>query len=177
MNSRKPDLKKPTDNRRKVSHSENEKPINPGRREHQCTLCSHAQREEVERAFLNWTSTSRMGKQYGLSRDSIYRHAHALGLMDKRRRNVRAALEKIIEKAGDVEVSATAVVSAVAAYAKINANGQWIERSEHVSLNELFDRMTPQEMENYAANGTLPTWFERTVGATPTNSQGGSNVQ
>jgi hypothetical protein len=54
-----------------------------------------------------------MGKQYGLSRDSIYRHAHALGLMDKRRRNVRAALEKIIEKAGDVEVSATAVVSAV----------------------------------------------------------------
>ena len=118
-----------------------------------------------------------MGKQYGLSRDSIYRHAHALGLMDKRRRNVRAALEKIIEKAGDVEVSATAVVSAVAAYAKINANGQWIERSEHISLNELFDRMTPQEMENYAANGTVPTWFERTLGATPTNSQGGSNVQ
>jgi hypothetical protein len=39
---------------------------------------------------------------------------NALGLMEKRRRNVRAALEKIIEKAGDVEVSATAVVSAVA---------------------------------------------------------------
>jgi hypothetical protein len=114
--------------------------------------------------------------------------------MDKRRRNVRAALENIIEKAGDVEVSATAVVSAVAAYAKINANGQWIERSEHISLNELFDRMTPQEMENYAANGTVltwfeqemenyaangtvPTWFERTLGATPTNGQGGSNVQ
>src|SRR6266853_4529376 len=74
-------------------------------------------------------------------------------------------------------VTATAVVSAVAAYAKINANGQWIERSEHISLNELFDRMTPQEMENYAANGTVPTWFERTLGATPTNSQGGSNVQ
>ena len=84
---------------------------------------------------------------------------------------MRAALEKIIEKAGDVEVSATAVVSAVAAYAKINANGQWIERSEHISLNELFDRMTPQEMENYAANGTVPTWFERTLGATPTNSR------
>jgi hypothetical protein len=169
MNSQKTDRKKPSENRGNVRHSENNKPINPGRHEYQCT--------EVERAFLNWTSTSRMGKQYGLSRDSIYRHAHALGLMDKRRRNVRAALEKIIEKAGDVEVSATAVVSAVAAYAKINANGQWIERSEHISLNELFDRMTPQEMENYAANGTLPTWFERTVGATPTNSQGGSNVQ
>lgn len=80
-----------------------------------------------------------------------------------------AALEKIIEKAGDVEVSATAVVSAMAAIAKINANGQWIERSEHVSLNEPFDRMTPQEMENYTANRTLPTWFERMLGATPSN--------
>jgi hypothetical protein len=69
------------------------------------------------------------------------------------------------------------VVSAVAAYAKINANGQWIERSEHISLNELFDRMTPQEMEIYAKEGTVPTWFDRKLGATPTNSQGGSNVQ
>jgi hypothetical protein len=151
--------------------------VNPGRHEYHCTICSHTKREEIERALLNWNSPSSISKQYGVSRDSIYRHANALGLMDKRRRNVRAALEKIIEKAGDVEVSATAVVSAVAAYAKINANGQWIERSEHVSLNELFDRMTPQEMENYAANGTLPTWFERTLGATPTNSQGGPNVQ
>lgn len=176
MNSQKPDRKKPSQNRDNVRHSKSNKPVNPGRHEYHCTICSHAQCEEVEEAFLNWTSLSLMGKQYSVSRDSIYRHAHALGLMDKRRRNVRAALEKIIEKAGDVEVSATAVVSAVAAYAKINANGQWIERSEHTSLNELFDRMTPQEMESYAANGTLPTWFERTLGATPTNSQGGSNV-
>jgi hypothetical protein len=177
MNSQKPDRKRPSQNRGNVRHNENEKPINPGRHEYHCTICSHSKREEIERALLNWSSPSSISKQYSVSRDSIYRHANALGLMEKRRRNVRAALEKIIEKAGDVEVSATAVVNAVAAYAKINANGQWIERSEHVSLNELFDRMTPQEMENYAATGTLPTWFERTLGATPTNSQGGSNVQ
>jgi len=155
----------------------NKKPVNPGRHEYHCTICSHAQREELERAFLNWNSPSSISKLYSVSRDSIYRHAHALGLMEKRRRNVRAALEKIIEKAGDVEASATAVVSAVAAYAKINANGQWVERSEHVSLNELFDRMTPQEMEMYAKEGTVPTWLERTLGATPPNSQGGSNVE
>jgi hypothetical protein len=173
MNSQKPDRKKPSENRGNVRHNENNKPINPGRHEYHCTICSHSKREEIERALLNWSSPSSISKQHSVSRDSIYRHAHALGLMEKRRRNVRAALEKIIEKAGDVEVTATAVVSAVAAYAKINANGQWIERSEHISLNQLFDRMTPQEMENYAANGTLPTWFERTLGATPTNSQGG----
>ena len=37
--------------------------------------------------------------------------------MAKRRRNVSSALERIIEQAGEVEASAAAVVSAVAAYA------------------------------------------------------------
>jgi hypothetical protein len=73
---------------------------------------------------------------------------------------IRFALERIIEKAGDVEASAAAVVSAVAAYAKINANGQWVDRSECVNLNELFERMTRDEMEAYAKEGVLPAWFE-----------------
>jgi hypothetical protein len=37
--------------------------------------------------------------------------------------NVRAALERIIERVGDTEVTASAVVSAVQALAKINAAG------------------------------------------------------
>ena len=79
-------------------------------------------------------------------RASVYRHAHALGLFLKRQRNIRAALERIIEHAGEVEVTASGVVSAVQAYSKINAAGQWIQRSEHVNLNELFERMTQQEL-------------------------------
>jgi hypothetical protein len=53
-------------------------------------------------------------------------------------RNVRAAIERIIEKAGEVEVTASAVVGVVQAYAKINANGQWVDQSQQVNLNELF---------------------------------------
>lgn len=34
-------------------------------------------------------------------------------------------LEKIIERAGEVEVNAAAVVSAASAYARINTAGQW----------------------------------------------------
>jgi hypothetical protein len=175
MNSQKPDRKKPTEDRGNVRHTEKNKPVNPGRHEHHCTICSHANREELDRAFLNWASPSHLSKQYGVSRDSIYRHAHALGLMEKRRRNVRAALERIIEKAGEVEASATAVVSAVSAYAKINASGQWVERSEHVNLNELFERMSREEMEAYAKDGMLPLWFEQAVGATGIDSRGNSN--
>jgi len=80
---------------------------------------------------------------------------------------VRAALERIIEKAVEVDVTAAAVVAAIQAYSKINAAGQWVDRSEHLDLNELFHRMTQQEPEVYAKDGTLPDWFRLTLGATP----------
>jgi hypothetical protein len=63
----------------------------------------------------------------------------------------------------------------VAAYAKINANGQWVDRSECINLNELFERMTREEMEAYASEGALPAWFEQAVGATDPCSRGGSD--
>jgi hypothetical protein len=99
MEPRKPDRKKPTEDRRNVGQSEIDKPISPGRHEYHCTICSHAQRGEIERAFLDWTSLSSISKQFSVSRDSVYRHAHALGLMERRRRNVRAALEQITASA------------------------------------------------------------------------------
>ncbi len=37
--------------------------------------------------------------------------------------------------------------------------GQRVERRETVDLNKLFDRMTPDELDGYARNGTLPKWF------------------
>lgn len=97
--------------------------------------------------------------------------------MDKRRRNVRGALEILIEKAGDVEVNAAAVVSAVSALARINGQGIWIERTENINLNALFDRMTAEELEAYARDGRLPDWFEATVGATAEDSDGGDDEQ
>ena len=45
---------------------------------------------------------------------------------------------------------AVARFPAVRAYAKINAAGEWIDRSETVSLNDIFDRMSTQELEAYA---------------------------
>jgi hypothetical protein len=135
--------------------------VNLGRHRRNCTVCGHAQCAEIEADFVGWRSPAAIAEEYGLAdRASVYRHANALGLSDKRKRNVRAALERIIEKAGDVDVTASAVVAAVQAYSKINAAGQWIDRTEQVSLNDLFDRMSSDELEQYAQHGTLPKWFE-----------------
>jgi hypothetical protein len=70
-----------------------------------------------------------------------------------------------------VEVTASAVVSAIQAYSKINSAGQWIDRSEQVSLNDLFDRMSTQELEGYAQNGTLPAWFQAATEPLQTQQQ------
>jgi len=144
-----------------------QKTINSGRHAAECKICPHPSREEIERDFINWRSPVAIAKQYKLAnRATVYRHAHALGLFPKRQRNVRAALEKIIERAGEVEVNATAVVSAVSAYARINAAGNWVERSERIDLNQLFDRMTVAELELYVRHGKLPAWFTGVTEAT-----------
>jgi hypothetical protein len=133
---------------------------NRGRHQRNCSVCSHAQREEIESDFIAWRSPAAIAQEFGLAdRASVYRHAHAFGLFAKRQRNIRAALERIIERADSVDVTSSAVVSAIAAYSKINSAGQWIDRTEQVSLNDLFDRMSTAELEEYAQTGTLPAWF------------------
>ena len=140
-------------------------PVSLGRHKRNCTVCAHDQREEIESAFIGWCSPATIATEYGLAdRASVYRHAHALGLFPKRQRNIRAALERIIERVGEVDVTASAVVAAIQAYAKINAAGEWIDRTETTSMNDLFERMSNQELESYAQTGALPEWFRATAG-------------
>jgi hypothetical protein len=63
------------------------------------------------------------------------------------------------------------VVQAIQAYARINSAGEWVDRPEQVNLNELFERMTRDELAAYAREGALPDWFTTIVGATPADSQ------
>lgn len=68
-------------------------------------------------------------------------------------------------------MTSAAVVAAVQAYAKINSLGQWVEPIARVSQNDLFERMTREELYAYPKYGTLPPWFQKAVGATDSVSQ------
>jgi hypothetical protein len=150
-----------------------EKPVSLGRHETNCKVCQHPERVTIEEEFISWKSPSQIAKDWNLrDRTTLYRHAWATGLMEKRRRNVRAALESIIERGADVEVTAAAIVQAVAAYARINSEGRLVERSERVDLNQLFERMSQGELLRYAETGKLPDWFEQTVGKPATPEHG-----
>jgi len=149
------------------------KPVSLGRHEQNCKICEHPDRENIERDFIAWRSPITITKEYKLSnRATVYRHAHAFGLFVKRQRNIRAALERIIERTDNVQVNASAVVAAVVAYSKINSDGRFVERSERIDLNALFEKMSKDELLKYAEIGKLPDWFEQTVGKSATEGRG-----
>jgi len=53
-----------------------------------------------------------------------------------------------------------------------------IDRTENISLNDLFERMSVSQLEIYARDGTLPGWFSEQRGfstATVNNGNGGKN--
>ena len=137
------------------------------RHKRNCSICAHEKRNEIEAEFVAWRSPEALAQEYGFAdRASVYRHAHALGLFVKRQRNIRAALERIIERVGDVEITCSAVVAAIQAYAKINAAGQWIDPSDRLTLHDLYQRMSPHELNAYALDGKLPQWFSSLVNET-----------
>lgn len=107
------------------------------RHRRKCTVCKHAERDAIEEAFLHWVSPEFITEQFDLPDwSTLYRHAHATGLFAQRRRNVRFALENVIERADDVEViTAAGLVRAVRAYACLTDSGEWVEPASHVIVS------------------------------------------
>jgi hypothetical protein len=54
---------------------------------------------------------------------------------------------------------------AIQAHVKINSIGPWIDRTETVSRNDLFHRISAQELEALAKTSALPERRETTVSA------------
>lgn len=108
--------------------SATEHPIDLAQHQRRCTICHHPDRESIEQAFLQWRSPHHMLQEFKITdRTTIYRHAHALGLFAKRRRNLRAALENVIEESETIHPSGTELIAAVRAMTCLKDNGDWIE--------------------------------------------------
>ena len=85
--------------------------------ERRCRICGHPERDAIEEAFLQWRSGLTIQLEFQLgSRTTIFRHAHAFGLFERRRRNLRFSLEHIIEGAERVKPTAPGVLRAIQAY-------------------------------------------------------------
>jgi hypothetical protein len=141
--------------------------VSLGRHESQCRICAHARREQIEEEWMNWGNTTLIAERNGVSRDGIYRHAHALGLSDKRRRNVLMAAEKMIERVDTIPISSSAILSAIRIVAKINSEEQEEDPARGMDPKELFQRMRQDERLAFASDGSLPAWFTKATPGDP----------
>jgi len=109
-----------------------------------CGLCNHPSRAAIEFDFLNWRNPFDLVNSYGLrSLSTIYRHAHATGLLGRRRLNMRFALERIVERVGEVPVTASAVIRSIRAITRINDAGEWVDPPSRVIISRE-DAVEPQ---------------------------------
>jgi hypothetical protein len=127
------------------------------RHEDGCTVCKHPRRQEIEDAFCDWSSLGSIADEFTLNRNAISRHANATGLRDKRRCNLRTVLERIIEGSDDNRIKPTVLINAVCALAKINARGEWVERTQPVNYNDVFSKMSTEELKRYVMDGAPPS--------------------
>lgn len=66
--------------------------VSVGRHMRARSVCAHQEREEIEVVFIVWRSPAAIAGQYGpADRAGFYRRAYALGLIQKRQRNVRGS--------------------------------------------------------------------------------------
>ncbi len=108
-----------------------------------CTICHHPERQAIEEEFIHWHSPRIIEHSYAVGARSVYRHARALGLFERRAIHLRDALGHIIEKVENTSITSDAVVRAVYAHSHLSSSGRWVEeRSLVVSSN----RLAPPEL-------------------------------
>jgi hypothetical protein len=145
----------------------------------QCTVCKHPACQDIEFQFINWISPDVLADACGLSYDAIIRHAHALGLFEKRQHNFRRLLERGIEHINFCRLNNSQAISLAKLYVKINMAEQAAEKTQAANLKKAFERIAPTEREACAQDGSVPACLPATnselADASPEGEKGGQD--
>ncbi|MGH9734441.1 MAG: hypothetical protein ACRD8A_07620 [Candidatus Acidiferrales bacterium] len=111
-------------------------PPDLARHSRRCLVCSHPDRDAIEAEFIRWRSPIRIAEEYGIAdRKSIYRHAHATGLMHRRRCEASRVLEHVLERAESTPTEEFDVITrALRLYTHLDVDARFREpvRTHHV---------------------------------------------
>lgn len=132
---------------KKLVRSRRGVPPSAFRHDRKCSVCRHAERDEIDREFLHWRSPETIAKDYGIAHhSSIYRHARATGLFAQRAAHLKISLAPIIEQSMVVPATADSVIRAVIACAHLNDEGEWVNPPKRV-LHESTKCAAPQPQD------------------------------
>ncbi len=103
--------------------------VDPERHARKCAICQSEDRAEIEELFLHWISVGYIASMYSEipNRMTIHRHVYATGLYEFRRRNLRSALDRLVENADTCKVTGDCVLRAIRAHSRLSEDGRWRE--------------------------------------------------
>jgi hypothetical protein len=108
--------------------SSGDAPPSPERHSRKCSICNHPDREAIDEAFLHWAHGNAIVHDYKLpSLSCLYRHAHAVGLWNQRRRKVLSALDRIIERVDAAKLTGHAILRAIEISCRFSDDGIYKE--------------------------------------------------
>lgn len=147
---------RPPVNSRRIRRADDDDPANISRHRRLCVICHHEDKYAIEQAFLAWHRPNDIKHEFRLpNRMCIYRHARAAGLFEKRARNLRSALEKVMEESTCRPPSADSIIRAVRVYGCLDANGRWVEPARNLIITHNTHR-DPHPEPAPARRGGLP---------------------
>lgn len=143
-----------------------ERAVSLGRHKSQCSLCRHPDREEIEREWVGWGNTTQLAQKSKLSRDCIYRHMHALRLDGRRQNNIKAAFERIIERADTVPLTGSTIIATLKAYTLLCEREEGSQK-KGPPQKELLEHMSKHERDGFTQDGSHPVSSSSEIDASP----------
>lgn len=131
-----------------------------------CAICNHPDCDSIESDFVNWRSETTIALGYQLpSRSSVYRHAAAAGLIERRRANLRGVCERIIERVDEAPPSGMAVLRALRIYSQITEDGHWVDPPKHSLVTHVHVTSAEPQSSTEAPSGVHSDVFIGTPSA------------
>ena len=109
-----------------------------------CMVCHHPEREAIEEEYLNWHSPTKSASHHNVAPRTLYRHAEALGLTRRRRGNMRAVLDRLLDRAEEATVTGDSIIRALRAYTCLADDRHWVEPPARVIYSSEPNSPCPQ---------------------------------
>jgi len=97
-----------------------------------CRICRHPDREEIEQEYADWFTIAEIARNYEVDDSALQRHFKAVGLVSRRRENLRIVLDRILERGVQTPVTAGHIIRAVKAQACLTDDNRWLEPERKV---------------------------------------------
>ncbi len=128
------------------------------RHRRQCQICRRADCAEIDQEFLDWANPRQIAAAFKLrSCRALYRHAHAVGLIEARTARMRFALDRIAERVSEIAPAPTVVLAAIRLALQVDEKREQAESKAAAAIAPPRNRDLQRALDGFPrTNATTP---------------------